>query len=96
MIENATIMPDSLELSLNPPISVYAHHAGKRISAGVYFEIAARFAQKVNGTIIQRALVPGCSAIGETGSRDLVVANYPNTPLTWDRICPGFAEELMR
>ena len=84
----------SLILRLDPTVSVYSHHAGKRIAAGVYFEIAAKYAEKVGGTIIQRANVVGCKEEG-AGVADLVLAQYPNLPLQWGSICNGFREVLL-
>ena len=42
-----------LSLSIFPAVTKDADHLGKRETAGVYFEIAAKIAEKVNGTIIQ-------------------------------------------
>ena len=84
----------SLILRLEPTISVYSHHAGKRVAAGVYFEIAAKYAEKVNGTIIQLANVAGCKNEG-AGVATLLLAQYPSLPLQWESICNGFREVLL-
>lgn len=82
----------SLELNLAPAISVFSQHHGKRRGAGVVFEMAARYAEKVGGTVVQRAVVAGC----ESGkSRDLVIAAYPHMPLDFSRVCPGFRAEIL-
>lgn len=66
---------------------------GKRITAGVYFEIAAKYAEKVDGEIIQRATVLGCKDDYQESA--LVVARYPSMPMTYDRICKGFQHILI-
>lgn len=87
------VVKDALELSISPAISVFDHHLGKRITAGIYFEIAARYAEKVGGVIVQRATVEGCTA-GET-TKELLLASYPSMPLSFDRICAGFRETIL-
>lgn len=88
-----SIANDALELSILPAISVYAHHAGKRRTAGVYFEIAARYAEKVGGIIIQKATVAGCT--DGPPSQELLLARYPEVPLSFERICPGFRAVIL-
>jgi hypothetical protein len=87
------VIKDALELSISPAISVFHHHLGKRITAGIYFEIAARYAEKVGGVIVQRATVEGCTS-GET-TKELLLASYPSMPLSFDRICNGFRETIL-
>jgi hypothetical protein len=87
------VIRDALELSLSPAISSFHHHLGKRIAAGIYFEIAARYAEKVGGTVIQRATVEGCT-MGEA-SKELLLASYPEMPLSFERICAGFQETIL-
>ena len=43
--------------------------------------------------MIQRATVVGCKD-GEK-PQELVVARYPDLPLNFDRICPGFKAVLL-
>ena len=92
-IVNASLTDGSLELNISPAISVFAHHHGKRIAASVYFEIAARYAEKVDGRIVQRATVVGCKA-GDS-PQELIIAQYPELPMNFDRICNGFRETLL-
>jgi hypothetical protein len=91
---NASLADRSLELNISPAISVFAHHEGKRLAASVYFEIAAKYAEKVGGSVFQQATVLGCKA----GDRPqaLVLARYPDMPIRHDRICQGFQELLAR
>jgi hypothetical protein len=81
------------DVSISPSISAFEHHLGKRVTAGVYFEIAARYAEKVAGEILQRATVMGCKE--SASSAGLVIARYPSMPMTFDRICHGFQTVLM-
>lgn len=91
-VVTAVLTGDSLELSIAPSISTFAHHAGKRIAAGIYFEIAAKYAEKVDGVIRQRATVEGCKL---NGTQELLLARYPEMPLSFDRVCAGFRLALL-
>jgi hypothetical protein len=91
-VVHAALRDGSLELNLAPAISVFSQHHGKRIAASVYFEIAAKYAEKVGGTIIQRATVVGCKPSGSP--QELILAEYPAMPMNFDRICPGFRAVL--
>jgi hypothetical protein len=90
-VVNASLATGSLELSISPAISAYAHHAGKRLAASIYFEIAAKYAEKVGGEIVQRATVLGC----KNGNSALVLARYPLEPMNFEHICPGFRAVLL-
>jgi hypothetical protein len=92
-VVKASLSDQSLELNLAPAISVYGHHFGKRIAASVYFEIAAKYAEKVGGEIIQRATVVGCK--DREYGQQLVLARYPRMPMSFDRICRGFRTVLL-
>jgi hypothetical protein len=92
-VVNACLSMDSLELNISPAISIYDHHQGKRLAASVYFEIAAKYAEKVGGEIVQRATVAGCKE-GEQ-PQELVLARYPELPMNFDRVCPGFRSVLL-
>ena len=91
---NAIFVPESnsLRLELTPSVSQYAHHAEKRVASGVYFEIAAKYAEKVGGRITQLSNVSGCT---EGGVSEHVLAHYPETPLLWEQVCPGFRETIL-
>ena len=62
------------------------HHAGRRIAGAVMFEIAAKYAEKVNGTITHLANVGDCAA----EKVDHTLARYPLEHLDWARVCVGF------
>ena len=87
----AQLRPDSnlLQLNIQPAVSTYLQHAEKRLAASVYFEIAAKYAEKVNGTIVQYANVTGCLDPLRTERR---LAAYPHEPLLFVHVCPGFQE----
>lgn len=87
----ATINTDYLSLSITPAVTTMAEHSHKRLAASVYFEIAARYAEKVDGKIAQHSNIGACIADGVT---EKVLAEYPNHPLDWQRICVGFADVL--
>lgn len=89
----AVTLNSSFRAAIRPTISMYEHHQGKRVTASVYFEIAAKYAEKVNGTIIQHSTVSGCR--GPEGQSDHVLAVYPDQPLLWERVCPGFQSVLL-
>jgi hypothetical protein len=91
-VVHAALRDGSLELNLAPAISVFSQHHGKRLAASVYFEIAAKYAEKVGGTIVQRATVVGCKMSGQP--QELMLANYPAMPMSFDRVCPGFRAVL--
>jgi hypothetical protein len=95
--ESASILArfeaDHLALSISPSIANMAHHHGKRVTASIYFEIAARYAEKVLGTITQRATVMGCRP--EQGECLLLVARYPDLPISFERVCKGFQSVLL-
>ena len=86
---------DHLEIALSPSISSLQQHHDKRIAAGVMYEIAAKYAEKVNGQIVQTSInVPECmSGIGMPEQH--IIAQYPDQPLNFERVCPGFQQVLL-
>ena len=93
-VVTASLTGEALELSIAPAISIFAHHAGKRISAGIYFEIAAKYAEKVGGEITQRATVDRCRDNNAT-TGELLLARYPELPLSFERVCAGFRSVIL-
>jgi hypothetical protein len=91
---NAIFVPESraLRLEVTPTVTHYSHHADRRIASGVYFEIAAKYAEKVGGRITQLSNVSGCT---EGGVAEHVLAQYPGSPLCWEQVCPGFRETIL-
>ena len=89
---NAVFSGEHLRLELSPSISYYAQHADKRISGGIYFEIAAKYAERVGGTIKQISNVEGCK---DGGTTEHILAMYPHMPMLWERVCPGFREVIL-
>ncbi|HXH21476.1 MAG TPA: hypothetical protein VNN10_05565 [Dehalococcoidia bacterium] len=94
IVVGAALTEDSLQLTISPAISTFADHFGKRVGAGIYFEIAARYAEKVAGEVIQRATVAGCRRDGH--SQELVIARYPRYPLDFEKICAGFQAAILQ
>lgn len=90
---NVSLTAGSFEASIAPSISAYNHHKGKRITAGIYFEVSSKYAAKVGGKIEQLANVTGCKE--GTAPSTLLLADYPEMPLRWETVCRGFQEELM-
>lgn len=82
-----------LTLNLTPAISVAQHHIGRLRAAGVYFEIMAKYSEKIGGEVWQRANVSGCKV--EESSSGLLLASYPSIPMTFDRVCSGFQAAMM-
>jgi hypothetical protein len=75
-----------LEIRLSPAITTELNHQGHRHSGGCMFEIAARYAEKVNGLIQQISLIADCNA----GRAVVDIAEYPHNPLIHEKICKGF------
>lgn len=87
----ATIQDDALSLQISPTISLMSHHSYKRLAASVYFEIAAKYAEKVDGTITQLSNIGACV---EDGVSMKVLARYPDEPMDMTKVCRGFQEVL--
>ena len=82
-----------LELTIKPSISAHEHHLDKVRTAGVYFEIAARYAEKVDGEIVQRATVKSCL---DNGGNNRVLANYAaGERLDFEKVCNGFKVAML-
>lgn len=78
---------DSLIFALTPPVASMEGHEHKRLAASCMYEMACRYAQKVNGRIEQFAInVYPCLTEGTTR----VLANYPETRFDYSQLCPGF------
>lgn len=87
---SAYLSGDALELSLTPSVSSMEGHHHKRIAAGVMYEIAARYAERVDGQIKQTGInVAECMAEGIPAR---VIAQYPEKRLDFDRLCPGWRD----
>lgn len=86
----ATFSDDGLLLSISPPVSSMEGHHHKRIAASVSYEIAARYAEKVDGEISQIAInVPACMT---EGTQKRTLASYPSSRLDFGQLCQGFRE----
>ncbi len=78
-----------LRLYIEPSITSYEQHAGRRLQAATALEIAARYAEKVAGEITELANVTGCS---DNGVRAHKLAAYPEIPLQYNNLCAGYRE----
>ena len=78
------------EAKVRPGVATYVQHKGKRIAASVYFEICAKYAEKVNGLIVQEATVDACIK-----DHKVPLAHYPDDPLLWQNVCVGFRSVLL-
>lgn len=87
-----SIGEDGVHFSILPTITMYAHHHGKRITAGIYFEMAAKYAEKCDGKIIQQSNIAACIS---DSTAEKLLAVYPNYPLDWNSVCKGFQEEIL-
>lgn len=85
IIVTAMIAANSLKLSLFPTITTAVQH--RRVSGGVYFEIACKVAEKCGSTIVQSSNVTECV---ENSERKKLLASYPNEPMSWAAVCVGF------
>jgi hypothetical protein len=85
----ARINPEDLSLSLDPAVSMYDQHHGKRRAASVFLEIAAKYAEKCDGKILQLSNVGLCIV---DGIRVRELAQYPNQPLDFSLLCQGWQE----
>ena len=78
----------TLALSLQPAISSMEHHAQRRQSGGCMFEMAWRYAEKVNGIVEHMNNIGPCAAA--RGSSSAIVAIAPDMPLRFDALCVGW------
>lgn len=88
------LVSNKFEAKISPAISAADHHIGKRITAGVYFEIAAKYAEKIDGEIKQLSTVTLCRP-PEGSESSLLLAHYPELPMDFSRICVGFQSVML-
>lgn len=78
-----------MHLYIEPSITTYEQHIHRRIPASVALEIAAKYAERVDGLITEHANVMGCST---GGIRQHVIAQYPHIHLDYSLLCNGYKE----
>lgn len=79
---------DGVIFSLAPAVSSMGGHEHKRIAASIMYEMAARYAEKVNGIVTQEGInVTECRHEG-LSVRTLAV--YPESRLAFELLCQGF------
>jgi hypothetical protein len=87
----ATIAGDHLNLSLFPNITQPEHH--RRISGGVYLEIACKVAEKCGSKIVQASNVGECI---ENSDRNKLLADYgAGQPMDWAAVCVGYQKAIL-
>lgn len=87
----ARIEGDTLKLDLFPRISVMGHH--RRISGGVYLEIASRVAEKCGSKIVQSSNIGECV---ENSDRLKLLADYgQGQRMDWEAVCLGFRTVIL-
>ncbi len=85
----AVLSADAIIFSLGPAISTPEQHSLHRISGAVMFELAWRYAEKVDGEVWQLATIGGCKPTPNDAA--LYLARFPEEHFSWDKVCPGFA-----
>ena len=93
VIAQLDIGEGKLRLMMRPAISGPNHHENRRVSAGIYFEVAAKYAEKVDGIVEQHGLVVPCRT--PIGPLTKTIAVYPDRRLAWDNVCAGFQKEII-
>ena len=88
----ARVDSGSLMLTLRPGVHTHADHATRRLAASVMFEIAWRYAEKVNGEVWQVANIQKCR---EERGETVMIARFPLQPFKWDDVCPGFQAVIL-
>ncbi len=84
-----------LEFALYPIVADLATHSGKRIAFSKMLKVADAIAQQAPAptSITQHRTVYDCTnAVGEKAMS--VIARYPDEPMVFERICPGFQAVL--
>ena len=85
-----------VNLSLRPSIASHdlSHHVRHAAAGSIMFKVAMTLAEACGGTITQEGLMGQC--LDANGDEKRLLAQYPTMPLTFDRLCLGFSEVLMR
>lgn len=83
------IAAGTIEMSISPTVGRYEQHAERRVAASVMFEMAAKIAERVEGEIWHIANVIGCR---RSDGMTSPLAVYPDHPLLYENLCPGFRE----
>ena len=87
----ARVEGNTLKLSLYPTITQPEHH--RRVSGGVYLEIACRVAEKCGAKIVQSSNVGECI---ENSDRLKLLADYgAGQRLDWAAVCVGYRRAIL-
>lgn len=91
VVVRARIDGDKLSLDLNPRITMAEHH--RRVSGGVYLEIACKVAEKCGSKIVQSSNIGECI---ENSDRLKLLADYgAGQALDWSAVCAGYQRVIM-
>ena len=86
----ATVSSDTMLLILYPRITAMEHH--RRVSGGVYLEIACKVAEKCGSRIVQSSNIGECI---QNGDREKLLADYgAGQRLDWEAVCVGFQRAI--
>lgn len=85
------VLGDRLTLSLRPNITAFEHH--RRVSGGVYLEIACKVAEKCGAKIVQSSNIGECI---ENSDRNKLLADYgAGQPMDWAAVCIGYQKIIL-
>lgn len=86
----AQVVGEVLNLTIYPRISMMQHH--RRVSGGVYLEIATKVAEKCGSKIVQSSNIGECI---ENSDRLKLLGDYgAGQRLDWDAVCIGFQRAI--
>lgn len=87
----AQVVGDKLNLSLYPTITTAEHH--RRVSGGVYLEIACKVAEKCGSKIVQASNIGECI---ENSDRLKTLADYgAGQAMNWGAVCVGYQKAIL-
>ncbi len=89
----ATFDSDRIILNVHPPVGSVADHSRQRLAAALMFKVSAFLAEDAGGQIVQEASVGHC--LVERGKSSILVADYPDLPLRFEAVCPGFRDVFL-
>lgn len=82
-------------INIYPAVTNYEDHFSRKEAGALMFKVANFLAEDAQGSLIQQASIGKC-LYDRNGLSELVIARYPEMPLVFDNICPGFQEAFNR
>lgn len=86
----ATFDNNRIVLNVHPPVSHIGDHSRQRLAAALMFKVATFLAEDAGCKLVQEASVAQC--LKERGKSSILIASYPQAPLRFENVCPGFRE----